>query len=261
MNARLFICWCIAAALLPLLAAQAEPRAGEMVLPEVSASVDLDGRSLPIRYRMYLSKVAGDDGESITRLRSVLDLSGAFSTLVESVRGELPDQRCRRHRADNWVVKLREMSAEAEAGELLLGLVADVQMWACVDLKILGQAQTELADARVWMELPLALDAQGNRVTLHWRQPQVRADGDLARAARLYFASRGEDLSEQLARRIQRARPDATQFNLPTLLLASGGRIHSARFVNFNGMPHAEVEIDANIGIATWVSALRNMWG
>lgn len=256
----------IAAALLlslslPLAAAESGPRPGETALPEASAQVDVDGIPVPLRYRMYISTVAGATDAATTRLRSEVDLSAALSKLAEAVRESLPDQRCGRHGADNWVVKLREMSAETESDQLLLGLVADVQMWACVDLKILGDTRTELADARVWMELPLAVDAQPQRLQLRWGRPYVHAEGDLARAARLYFAARGEDLSAVLTDRLARLSPPAADFNLPALLLASGGRIHSARFVNRGGMPHVEVEIDAKLGIGTWMDALRGLWG
>ena len=233
----------------------------ESELPAVNASIDTEIGEVPYRYRMYLSSAGSGDGPARSRLRMVLDLGGAVSALADTLHQRAPSERCARRKADNWVVRPRELSAEVHDEALLLGLGAEVELWACVDLKFLGKAKSELADGRIWLELPLILDAQAQRVSLHYGEPRVRVHGGLGRAARLYFAARGEDLGERLAQRVNHLDQDQLQFDLPAILIANGAHIERARFVSEGGMPQAEIEIIANAGMLNWMALLRRLWG
>lgn len=238
---------------------QAGPK--ETELPQVSSTMEFDGGAVPYRYQMFLSPATTADGNSATRLRTLLDLTGALTSLGEALQQQLPDRRCAGYKPDNWVVKLRELSAEPDRDWLLLGLVAEVQLWACVDLKFLGEGKTELGRSYVSIELPMALRAHSEQVRLESDRPRINVDGDLGRAARLYFAARGEDLSQVLADRVAEVDASELKFDLPALLVANGARIDSARFVSVGGMPHAEIDIVASTGFATWLDMLRRLWG
>lgn len=238
-----------------------EAQAGETELPQVSSTMQFEGGAVAYRYQMFLSPTTTADDKPATRLRTLLDLTGTLTTLGEALQQELPDQRCAGYKPDNWVVKLRELSAEPDREWLLLGLVAEVQLWACVDLKFLGDSKTELGRSFVTVELPIALAAQAHRVQLDSGRPDVEIDGDLGRAARIYLAARGEDLSDILVEQVGRIDASALKFDLPALLVASGAHIDGARFVSVGGMPHAEIEIVASIGIGTWMAMLRRLWG
>lgn len=238
-----------------------QPQRNETELPQVSSTMRFEDAAVDYRYQMFLSPATSADGAPATRLRTLLDLTGALTALGQAMQHELPNRRCAGYKPDNWVVKLREVSADTDRDWLLLGLVAEVQLWACVDLKFLGDGKTELARSFVTMELPLALATQDHRVQLETGRPYVEIDGDLGRAARLYFAARGEDLSDVLVDQVEEVDAASLKFDLPALLVASGARIASARFVSVGGMPHAEIEIIASVGVPTWMSMLRRLWG
>lgn len=234
---------CIALLLaLPLAAAEAPVR--------LQTDVQVGDQTLTFDLQLRLEQ----GPKSVTRLTALVDLAPVLPALREALLRRLPRDPCRREGLDNWVADLRRLNLRVDEDWLLLELEFDAQAWACVDLRG-SELRRRLSRASVRLLLPLRVTAHGGKLHLHVDRPQVGARGPLADAARVWFALRGEELGDVLARRAEAINAQQLALPPPSLWLHQGELV-SARFIDA-GRPSLELVAELRPQLPGW---LERMW-
>lgn len=194
------------------------------------------------------------DPRGVTRLTAWVDLAPVLPALRQALLRRLPHDPCRREGLDNWVAELRRLNLRVDEEWLLLELEFDAQAWACVDIRG-SELRRRLSRASVRLLLPLRVTADGGGLRLHVDRPQVGARGPLADAARVWFALRGEELGDVLARRAEAINAQQLALPPPTLWLHQGELV-SARFID-SGRPSLELVAELRPQLPGW---LEHVW-
>ena len=200
----------------------------------VQTEVKVGDRSLNFDLQLRLSQAQ----HGATQITTLVDLGPVLPALRQALLQRLPRDRCRREGLDNWVADLRQLNLRVDEDWLLLELELDAQAWACVDIHG-SELRRRISHARVRLLLPLRVSANDSALRLRVGRPQVAARGPLADAARLWFALRGEELGDVLARRAEAIDPRRLALPPPSLWLHQG-QLVSARFIDA-GRPSLEL--------------------
>lgn len=212
------------------------------------SDVDIDGKPLRIDVALQLQPATKPGGA--TRVQARIDLAPVVAALRSELLRQLPQDRCKGHRADNWVGELRRYGAWVEADRLIFEVELDVQLWACVDIRGV-ELRKRLSRGRVVVQLPLraAVDEAGLR--LQAGRPWVDAYGPLGNAARAYFGLRGEQLGDRLAQRLARLNARQHAYPVPALWLHEG-KLLTAQFVDA-GRPTLELVAELQPKLPGWM--------
>ena len=194
----------------------------------LSVPTDVGGKAVPVDVRLQAAS-----GGEWTGWRAEIDLVPLLAEGRVMLRRQLPRDPCAKRGSDNWVVYLEAFAARVERDRLRLRLEFDVEWWACLELWR-SDLRRRLSRGRVRMELAFGVESAAEGVRLWAEPPQIRTDGDLGRAARLWFAARGEDWNERLIERFERWNEDLPVFALPALG-PFAGRLVGARFLDSGG--------------------------
>lgn len=233
--------WCAWIALLTALSVAA---AGSPI--RLQSQVEAGGEAIEFDLQLRLEP----DARGATQVIALVDLSPVLPALRRALLRRMPQDPCRRHGIDNWVAKLRRLNLRVDGDWLLLELEFDAQAWACAEIHG-NELRRRLADAGVHLLLPLRVIAGEAGLRLRVGRPQVSARGPLADAARVWFALRGEELGEVLARRA--AAIDARQLALPPpALWLHHGELVSARFIDA-GRPSLELVATLRPQFPGWI--------
>lgn len=238
---RLWACIALLLAL-PLAAAEAPIR--------LQTDVQVGDQALTFDLHLRLAQ----DPRGVTRLTAWVDLAPVLPALRLALLRRLPHDPCRREGLDNWVADLRRLNLRVDQDWLLLELEFDAQAWACVDLRG-SELRRRLSRASVRLLLPLRVSADGGGLRLHVDRPQVGARGPLADAARVWFALRGEELGDVLARRAEAINAEQLAFPPPSLWLHQG-QLVAARFIDA-GRPSLELVAELRPQLPGW---LEHVW-
>ncbi len=196
----------------------------------------------------------GQGPKGVTLLTAWVDLAPVLPALRQALLRRLPHDPCRREGLDNWVADLRRLNLRVDEDWLLLDLEFDAQAWACMDVRG-SELRRRLSQASVRLLLPLRITADGGGLRLHVDRPQVSARGPLADAARVWFALRGEELGDVLARRAEAINAQRLALPPPALWLHQGELV-SARFIDA-GRPSLELVAELSPQLPGWV---ERMW-
>ena len=195
--------------------------------PPLTVPIEFGEDRAPVEVEVTLEAASGPHGEGwLARVDLVPLLVEGRSIL----RGQLPRDPCAKRGGDNWVAYLETFDARVERDRLRLRMAFDVEWWACLELGR-SDLRRRLSRAQVEVELALGIELADEGLRLWAEPPRVRADGDLARAARLWFAARGEDWGDRLEEAVKRWNEQLPVFATPALG-PFAGRLSGARFVD-----------------------------
>lgn len=214
--------------------------------------IDIGGRKLALDVRV--APLPARDGGGI---QADVDLGPVLAEVRDTIMRQLPRDPCHRHRADNWVARLRRYAAWADGDELWFEVELRVEAWGCVEIHR-NELRRQLAHGDLRLRLPLRAQAQAGGLRLRVGRPQVSVRGPLGEAARWYFALRGEELGEALARHA--ARLDARGLVLSRAMDGLGmGQLESAGFFDA-GRPSLRLKLGFAPALPGWFDRIWP-WG
>lgn len=218
----------------------------------LQSEVEVDGQPVALAAALQLS--APEQPGAPVRLRATVDLTPAVDALELALIKHLPRERCPRRRDYGWVGHLRQFSAVAESGRLLLRLQLQGELWACVRWRGHDLSQ-RLARAQMRVQVPLRVAVDGTGLRLRLERPQVQARGALADAARAYFALRGEGFGELLAQAVQRFNDRQQAHPLPKLGWYQG----TLKGAEFGGrlQPVLQLRFELTSTLPAWIDWMR----
>lgn len=217
-------------------------------------SLEVAGRAMT--FDIQVTMRAADDGA--TRAIAKIDLGPLAPLLHAALQQRLPRDPCRHRGLDNWVAELRRLNLRVDEDWLLIEVEVDAEAWACVEIHR-NQIRRPLSHGSVRLLLPLRVEVDDAALRLRVGQPQVGVRGPLGDAARVWFALRGEELGEVLARHASRIDAQGVLLPPPATSLVQG-RLLSARFRD-SGRPTLELNVELRPQFPGWADRLWQQLG
>ena len=226
--------------------------AGSAIPNAMSTTLDLGEEQIELHY--VLSLLPGTKGNENSRLRVELDLGQLYAPLTQWIDAQLPHDRCARPGRDNWSAGPAELELALRGEELLLQADLPVQLWWCE--RLLGRNLKANLDGHASLGLFLRLHTASDHLQLQVADLAVRADGDLGELAEGWLRLRGTRLTELLQERLQRGQQALQDWWLPSAISLLDGRLQSARFIERDGIPAAEVVLSLRLDGRHWLELL-----
>ncbi len=162
-----------------------------------------DGPVIGYRLLPFLRVSPGAEAGRLD-LRLVLPLEVLVEDFGRYVATQLPNDPCARNRAENWVLRLDQLTADAVDGTLHLRMQGHFELWACVRERYIGRLQHSIAEGGFEVLMPLHVDTVDEhffRLRLGTPELQLQVDSE-RRSTQRWLRLLEMELAERLQSRL-----------------------------------------------------------